>query len=140
VIKHALRSLLPRGTKTWQKGNQESTIDLVLASEEPATSVVKCITHTTEHGSDHKAIEIKFDIAAPERVVEARLLFKNAPWTDIRTRIAAPLDETQTGKGSEPEMSKDFIPFYRLSFPLLSYCYLCFRHAIQASASSCAST
>jgi hypothetical protein len=30
---HALRSLLPRGTKTWQQGDQESTIDLVLASE-----------------------------------------------------------------------------------------------------------
>ena len=35
---HALHRLLPRGTKTWQRGNHESTIDLVLASEELATS------------------------------------------------------------------------------------------------------
>jgi hypothetical protein len=50
-------------------------------------SVVKCTIHTTEHGSDHRAIETTFDIATPERVVETRLLFKNAPWNDI-TRIA----------------------------------------------------
>jgi hypothetical protein len=54
---HALQNLLPRGTKTWQQGNRESTIDLVLASEELATSVVKCTIHTTERGSDHRAIE-----------------------------------------------------------------------------------
>src|SRR5258706_1607965 len=88
---HALRSLLPRGTKTWQKGNCETTIDLILVSEELATSMVKCTVHTTEHGSDHRAIETTFDIATPERVVEARLLFKNAPWTDIRARIMADL-------------------------------------------------
>ena len=56
--------------------------------EKLATSVVKCTIHTTVHGSDHRAIETTFDIATPERVVEARLLFKNAPWTDIRARIA----------------------------------------------------
>lgn len=53
MSEHALRSLLPRGTKTWQKGSQESTIDLVLASEELATSLMKCTVHITEHGSDH---------------------------------------------------------------------------------------
>ena len=91
MSEHALRSLLRRGTKTWQQGNQESTIDLVLASEELATSVVKCAIHTTEHGSDHRAIETTFDVATPERVVEARLLFKNAPWTDIMARITTSL-------------------------------------------------
>jgi endonuclease/exonuclease/phosphatase family metal-dependent hydrolase len=89
MSEHALRSLLPRGTKTWQRGNHESTIDLVLASEELATSVVKCTIHGTEHGSDHRAIETTFDVATPERAVEARLLFKNAPWTDIKARITA---------------------------------------------------
>jgi len=88
---HALRSLLPRGTKTWQRGNHESTIDLILVSEELAMSVVKCTTHTTEHGSDHRAIETTFDVATPERVDEARLLFKNAPWNDIKARIATSL-------------------------------------------------
>jgi hypothetical protein len=84
---HDLQSLLPRGTKTWQQGSHDLIIDLVLASEEPAMSVVKCIVHTTEHGSDHKVIKTAFDIAIPERVTEARLLFKNAPWADIRARI-----------------------------------------------------
>ena len=87
MSEHALRSLLPRGTKTWQRGNHESTIDLVLASEELATSVIKCTIHATEHGSDHRAIETVFDVTTPERAVEARLLFKNAPWTEIRARI-----------------------------------------------------
>jgi endonuclease/exonuclease/phosphatase family metal-dependent hydrolase len=91
MSEHALRSLLPRGTKTWQRGNHESTIDLVLASEELATSVVKCTVHTTEHGSDHRAIQTTFDVATPERVVKARLLFKNAPWTDIKARITTTL-------------------------------------------------
>jgi hypothetical protein len=94
---HALQSLLPRGTKTWQKGNQESTIDLMLASEELATSTVKCVVHTTEHGSDHRAIETTFDVATPEQVVEQRLLFKNAPWTDIRARIATTLHSAPSG-------------------------------------------
>ena len=87
MSEHALQSLLPRGTKTWKKGESETTIDLILASEELATSMVKCLVHSTEHGSDHRAIETTFDIATPERSAETRLLFKNAPWTDIRARI-----------------------------------------------------
>jgi len=91
MSEHALRSLLPRGMKTWQRGNHESTIDLALASEELATSVVKCTIHSTEHRSDHRAFETTFDVGTPERVAEARLLFKNAPWSDIKTRITAAL-------------------------------------------------
>ena len=86
MSEHALCSLLPRGTKTWQRGIHESTIDLVLTPEELATSMVKCTIHSTEHGSDHRAIETMFNVATPERVVEARLLFRNAPWTDIKAR------------------------------------------------------
>ena len=33
MSEYALHSLLPRGTKTWQSGDRESTIDLILASE-----------------------------------------------------------------------------------------------------------
>jgi hypothetical protein len=43
--KHALQSLLPRGTETWQKSDSETEIDLILASEELALSVIKCATH-----------------------------------------------------------------------------------------------
>jgi len=91
MSEYAFHSLLPRGTKTWQRGNHESTIDLVLVSEELATSVVKCTVHTTKHGSDHRTIKTTFDVATPERVIEARLLFKNAPWTDIKARITTTL-------------------------------------------------
>ena len=41
MSEYALHSLLPRGTKTWQRGNHESRIVLVLASDELARSVVK---------------------------------------------------------------------------------------------------
>ena len=85
---HSLRSLLPRGTKTWQNGNCEITIDLILASDELASTMVKCIVHGIEHGSDHRAIETIFNVAVPERAMEQRMLLKNAPWNEIRNRIA----------------------------------------------------
>jgi ribonuclease HI len=94
---YALCSLLPRGTKTWQNGGHETTIDLILASEELASAVVKCKIHEIEHGSDHRAIETVFDIAPPDRLVEGRLLFKNAPWHDIRSRIATALTPVPVG-------------------------------------------
>lgn len=97
MSEYALHSLLPRGTKTWQSCDRESTIDLILASEELATSMVKCVIHATEHGSDHRAIETTFDVATPERVVEGRLLFKNAPWKDIRARIDSSLRSAPFG-------------------------------------------
>ncbi|KJZ69709.1 hypothetical protein HIM_10903 [Hirsutella minnesotensis 3608] len=59
---HGLRSLLPRGTKTWQGKDQESTIDLVLTTSELADEVATCAIHPTDHGSDHRAIQTAFDI------------------------------------------------------------------------------
>ena len=97
MSENALCSLLPRGTKTWQRGDSETTIDLVLASEELASTVVKCAIHTTEHGSDHRAIETTFDVATPDRVIEQRLLFKNAPWNSIKARISATLRSHPVG-------------------------------------------
>jgi hypothetical protein len=32
MSEHALHSLLPRGTKTWHKGEHESTIDLIIGN------------------------------------------------------------------------------------------------------------
>jgi hypothetical protein len=87
----ALSSLLQRGTKTWQGGRHETTIDLVLASEELAASIVKCLIHGTEHGSDHRAIETVFDISAPIPKQQDRLLLKSAPWKEINARIAKTL-------------------------------------------------
>lgn len=89
-------NLLQRGTKTWQRGDHGSTIDLVLPSEELAGAVVKCTPLSTEHGSDHQAIETVFDISVPVRPTRERLLFKNAPWKEINARIAASLEATPT--------------------------------------------
>jgi ribosomal protein S9 len=103
---HALNSLLPRGTKTWQSGNRETTIGLMLASEELASTVIRCAVHVTEHGSDHRAIETTFDITVPERVTEQRLLFKNAPWTAIRARIITDLHLTPAGGGVQQQSDR----------------------------------
>ncbi|OHE90225.1 zinc knuckle [Colletotrichum orchidophilum] len=89
-----LSSLLPRGTKTWQRGEHQSTIDLVLASEDPTNSLVKCAIHETEHGSDHRAIETIFDVSIPTPTPRERLLFKNAPWNEINARIERALETT----------------------------------------------
>ncbi|KAJ5543771.1 hypothetical protein N7494_005050 [Penicillium frequentans] len=94
----ALSSLLKRGTKTWhgegQYGDCESTIDLVLASDNLADLMTKCVIHGTEHGSDHRTIETVFDApwSAPKH--QERLLLKNAPWKEINARIASTLAAT----------------------------------------------
>jgi hypothetical protein len=97
ISDQSLCTLLPRGTKTWQDGQYESTIDLVLASEELAASTIKCTTHPTQHGSDHQAIETILDVAVPCHATEPRLLFKNAPWSAINQRIEAALCSTTQG-------------------------------------------
>jgi hypothetical protein len=94
----SLSSLLKRGTKTWHGGGQngdcESTIDLVLASENLTQSMVKCAIHGTEHGSDHCAIDTVFDAPWPASQHPERLLLKNAPWKEINARIATALAAT----------------------------------------------
>ena len=84
----ALSSLLPRGTKTWHGGEQATTIDLVLTSEEVTNTALKCTIHQTEHGSDHRAIETIIDLAVPTPKQQERLLLRNAPWKEINARIA----------------------------------------------------
>lgn len=95
---HSLCSLLPRGTKTWQSGNSESTIDLVLTSVELADQMIKCTIHPCDHGSDHRAIETVFDVAMEDRPTETRFLFKNAPWTEIRARVTENLLSRSLGR------------------------------------------
>ncbi|KAG6980291.1 hypothetical protein FocnCong_v009749 [Fusarium oxysporum f. sp. conglutinans] len=87
-------SLLPRGTKTWNSGDFETTVDLVLASADLASSTVKCMIHGTEHGSDHRAIETDFDVSVPAPQAQNRLLLKNVTWKEINFRVAAELEST----------------------------------------------
>jgi len=91
---HQLQSMLPRGTKTWQKENQESTIDLTLGSESLYTTMIKCDIYDTEHGSDHRAIETILDIEMPEFQQQNRYIFKNAPWKQINNQINLLLQNT----------------------------------------------
>ena len=78
MSEYHLQSIAPRGTKTWQKGSLATTIDLVLVSEELTSMVLKCNIHSTEHGSDHRAIETRLGLEMAERPSVERLLFKNA--------------------------------------------------------------
>jgi len=94
---HSLRSLLLRGTKTWQSRDVESTIDLVLASTELADQLLRYRIHPYNHRSDHRAIETIFDIMVEDRPVETRFLFKNVPWAEIKTREVANLEHTPLG-------------------------------------------
>ncbi|KAM9874254.1 hypothetical protein VDGL01_11687, partial [Verticillium dahliae] len=84
--------------------DQESTIDLTLASEDLARTLVKCMTPETDHGSDHQAVETKLDLAMPQPTMEPRLLFKNAPWKEINARIAERL-QTVPSEGSVQEQA-----------------------------------
>ena len=103
---YSLCCLLPRGMKTWARNGQESTIDLIFASYELSTRLVKCGIHEVEHGSDHRAIETTFDIAPPEQIVEQRLLYKNAPWRAIQERIAKGLENTPIGAGTQQQANQ----------------------------------
>lgn len=89
----SLESLLPRGTKTWQNATHATTIDLVLASKELASNVLRCKVHDTEHGSDHREIETASDVDIPDHATQPQLLFKNAPWKAIQERIAQALKD-----------------------------------------------
>lgn len=90
----AFRSLLPRDTKTWYGGDYETTIDLVLTTEGLADSVIKCRIHDTDHGSNHCAIKTVFDTSVTVSKPPKRLLLKNAPQKEIKTRITQSLELT----------------------------------------------
>jgi hypothetical protein len=92
-----LSSLLRYGTKTWHGGDYETTIDLVLASEELKNAMVKCALYGIEHRSDHCIIEGVFDISVPTPRPQERLLLKNAPWKEINARIANSLGTPSEG-------------------------------------------
>ncbi|OHE90412.1 hypothetical protein CORC01_14289 [Colletotrichum orchidophilum] len=85
------------GDEIWHKNEAQTTIDLSLASEEIARTVVRCGIHQADHGSDHRAVETVFDIAAPEMESRPRLLLKKAPWKQINEKVEANLQRMSTG-------------------------------------------
>ncbi|KAK9444805.1 reverse transcriptase [Metarhizium brunneum] len=97
MAEFSFHSLLLRGKKTWKGSDSrgricETTIDLVLASEDLANDLVKCGTHHTEHGSDHSTIKTIFETEVHEPKHQECLLVNNAPWTEINVRIASALE------------------------------------------------
>ncbi|KAI3532110.1 hypothetical protein CABS01_16761 [Colletotrichum abscissum] len=112
MSEYSLRSLLPRGAKTREKNDAATTINLSLASEGLARTVVRCALRETDHGSDHRAIETTFDIAAPEIESRPRLLLKNAPWKRINERVEANLERVPTG-GTVQQQADRLMPVLR---------------------------
>ena len=99
-----LQSLLPRGIPTWQRGDYETTIDLVLASSNISEERRKCGIYSIEHGSDHRAISTEFDIHVPTQVPQIRYQWENAPWGRIREAIALELQQCPlTGKNVQDQ-------------------------------------
>ncbi len=123
-----LQSLLPRGTKTWQKGPLSTIIDLVLVSEELAASVLKCDLHETEHGSDHSAIETGFELETIEPWQSyLTSTAKGATWLsyltalniiEFRTEIARHL---LASNKKHPELSTQMTTAIATQFQQLSY-------------------
>jgi hypothetical protein len=94
----SLQSLLPQGTKTWEKGASATTIDLVLASSSLARQVSHCATADADYGSDHRAIETTIDMDMSNFQPRERLLFRNAPWKGINERIVHTLETLSMGE------------------------------------------
>jgi hypothetical protein len=55
-----LQSLLPRGTKTYELSNAESTIDLLLSTPVLTEDRICCRIQDKEYGSDHLAVNATF--------------------------------------------------------------------------------
>lgn len=55
-----MNSMLPRGTRTFKCGSDETTIDLAIASDELNKKTICCEIHDVEHGLDHWAIVSTF--------------------------------------------------------------------------------
>ena len=90
MSQYGLQSLLRRGTITWQhqSGQIESTPDLVLASGDLASRCEYCRIAETDHGSDHRPIESRFELkldASPSK--PRRRQYRIADWNAARAEI-----------------------------------------------------
>lgn len=92
IDKIALRSLLPRGTKTQHRGEFKSTINLVLALEALAINIIKCIPIKIDYRLDYQVIETIFKAYLPKQIQQERFGLKNAPWKEINIRITKDLE------------------------------------------------
>lgn len=87
-----LQCLLPRGTITYTTKSASSTIDLILGTEKLKEGLISCEVSESNHGSDHEAIDTKFEIEFRETVSQPRRLWKSAPWSKICNEISTKLE------------------------------------------------
>lgn len=88
-----LQLLTPQGLETFLGLCGLSTIDLAFASEDLVEDLIKCKVLSTQHGSDHQAVETHFNINASDYQEQPRRLYKSAPWGKIREKVGGQLSE-----------------------------------------------
>lgn len=86
-----LSSLLPRSKKTWQDKDYETTIDLMLATEELSNNLVQYGIYGTDHGLDHQTINTTLNIDVHNIEPNPRLHFMDTPWKEVNARISKAL-------------------------------------------------
>jgi exonuclease III len=83
-----LQHLTPQGTVTWERNEQKSIIDLIMASEKLSEDMIKCKIWDTEYGSDHRAIHTAiFMDQILEQPQQERYLLQKADWKAVRETI-----------------------------------------------------
>ena len=104
-----LHSLLPRGTITYEGAVGQSTIDLILASDDLTDDVMQCDIYGEEHGSDHRAIRTSLNIRRPERTLRSRLLVRHAPWPRIQDAVRQGLTTLPRDIRNLDQFTDDFL-------------------------------
>jgi hypothetical protein len=90
MLENELSSLLPAGTITWESYNGTlcSTVDVVLASKALGDAATFCGIHQNDHGSDHKAIRVHFELDLSARPPRRRKrMYDKADWEEIRRLV-----------------------------------------------------
>lgn len=92
MLENNLQLLFSRGTPTYESYNgvNSSTIDLSLASQHLTNLLTKCEVLPMEHGYDHRAIEILFEISFEKDLAPVgRRLYEKANWARIQESLRA---------------------------------------------------
>ena len=88
-IEHnGVQLLTPRGTVTWERHEQKSTIDLTMASEKLSEDMIKCKIWANEYGSDHRATHTAIFMGQIlEQPQQERYLLQKANWKAVRETV-----------------------------------------------------
>lgn len=87
---YGLQSVLTPGTITWEHpaGITRSTVDAILASEGMVESQTCCRVYGTDHGSDHRPIEMRFDLPVDQpKDRRRRLQFQKADGRSLGAQL-----------------------------------------------------